>query len=78
MNDDNTTGKQLEKRLDQVSPNVQAAMLLDLLENNPAGMDAVITNRQWTRGKGVELNSGWPVQPGDHKTESTKRGRSST
>jgi hypothetical protein len=76
VNDVKPTGAEIAKSLPQVDPETAAKVLLELLESNPAGMEELITNREWTRDKSVRLNSGWPANPGtDHKTESTERGR---
>ena len=77
MSHDTSDGAELAQNLPEVDPKAQAAALLAAL-GNPVAMDALLENRTWTGGKSADGGSGWPTHPGDHRNESTRRGRGST
>lgn len=56
-----TTGAELAKRLSEVEPEAQAAVLLHLLENNSTGFDDILANRDWIGGNSSKNGhgSGW-------------------
>lgn len=71
------TGAELAKKFSDADPQAQAAMLLDLLETDPAAMTEVLRARG-ARGDhhGPSAHgSSWPTHPGDHRNESTREGR---
>lgn len=62
---DETAGD-VAKQPDEMPPQDQAALLLHMLETNPAGMDEVLKNRHWVGGKSSKNghSSGFPREIG--------------
>ncbi len=79
-NDSAKTSAAIAEELAEADPQDQAALLLHLLETNPAAMTELLH----TRARAGENNrpsahgSSWPTHPGDHRNESTPQGRGRT
>ena len=63
MSDDKAkpTGAEIAKRLPEVAPNAQAALLFHLLETDSGTLDDVLANRDWIGGNSGTTGhgSGW-------------------